>query len=263
MDKITRYRNFILTVSLISFLIGIAVITGWILHIETLTSVVPGYTTMKVNSALSITFLGIGLLAALPEQTKEYKALRTISGMLPIAIGIMTLIEHTLSINLQIDELLYDYAPNTNGLKPGRMSPQTALCFSLCGMALLFIRSKKNSFLTACQVMLHVVTLVSFIVMMGYLFHAADLHKLTMDYSMALHTSIVFYIYSVAASLINPEHGVTQMFTGNMVGNLMARKLFFYMLIGIIIICYVRTLGHWHSLISVEVAVALVTVILY
>lgn len=260
MEKITRYRSFVLIVSLISCFMGIAVIMGWILHIEVLTSVVPGYTTMKVNSATCITFLGIGLLASLQKPKPFYQIVKIISGSVPLLIGTMTLTQHIFSVNLQIDEMLYDYAPNVNGLKPGRMSPQTAFCFSLCGMALFFIRSRKSGSCVICQYMLHLVTLVSFIVMMGYLFQAADLHKFTLDYSMALHTSIVFYFYSVAASLINPELGVTGMFTGNRVGNLMARKLFFYVLIGIIAVSYLRIIGHWHGLVSVEVAVAIVTV---
>lgn len=261
MEKITRFRNFIFIVSLISWILGIAVISGWILHIGLLTSVLPGYTTMKVNSAICIAFLGIGLMVCLPPQKLSYRLIRTLSGSLVLLIGTLTLLEHIFSINLQLDEMLYDYAPNINGLKPGRMSPQTAACFTLSGLALLLIRSKKHTALLAGQFMLHTVTLVSFIVMMGYLFRADELHRFMLDYSMALHTSIVFYIYSVAASLINPELGITGMFTGNMGGNLMARKLFFYMLPGIVLISYLRILGHWHSLVMVEVAVATVTVL--
>lgn len=261
MAKITHYRKFITAVSLFTSFAGIAVITGWLLDIEFCKSLLPGFPTMKFNSAICLTFLGFSLLQSLSGEATGTQG-RKILALLVTAMGIITLLQHLSGMNIGIDNFFFKYPSpeNKNISHPGRMSPQTAFAYMAAGLVLFFIRSEHKRIRQICQYMLHGVTILAFIVLIGYLFRASDMYKLRLISPMALHTAIVLFLFSVAASLVNPKLGITSVFTGNMVGNLMARKLFFYMLFGTIFICYIRILGHWHGLVTVELGIAMTTI---
>ena len=60
-------------------------------------------------------------------------------GAAAAALGIFLLIQYASGIDLGLDELFmaaWDTAGNT---RPGRMAPQTALCFVLTGIAIVFM----------------------------------------------------------------------------------------------------------------------------
>lgn len=262
MKKITRYRRFIAVVSIATTAIGLAVIAGWHLQVYEITALLPGYTSMKVNTAICLMLLGLALFMSLPEQKRIYRMAKSLLAFIIFTIGILTLAEHIFPIAINIDEAFYDYADivTDHTPTPGRMSPQTAVSLCLLGIALLCIRANNQKLRNAGQYLLHVVTLITFVVLIGYLYHVSELHKLSFVYSMSPQTAIVLLIYSVAATLINPKRGFTAMFTGDMVGNLMARKLFFYVVAGIILILYIRLICHWYNIIPVEFAMAIITV---
>jgi PAS domain S-box-containing protein len=77
---------------------------------------------------------------------------------------------------------------------------------------------------------------------------------------MAVHTAVAFIILGVAASFINSDLGVTGIFTGRMLGHLMAKRLFFPMLAGILLAGYLRILSHRYDIVSVEFGIALLVI---
>lgn len=78
---------------------------------------------------------------------------------------------------------------------------------------------------------------------------------------MAIYAALGFMLLSVSASLVHPKKGITAVFTGELIGNLMARKLFFRLLLAILIIGYIRIQAHRYQWISPELSIAvLITV---
>ncbi len=138
------------------------------------------------------------------------------------------------------------------------MSPQTGLCFLLLSLAIFSIRVKKCRYFVQC--LLHIVTVTSSIVLVGHILNIPEFYKFTFI-PMAIYTAIGLVMMSVAASLVNPRIGITGLFTGNLIGNLMARNLFFKMLIAILILGFFRIFAHRQHWVSVELGSALVIVI--
>ncbi|MGV3459118.1 MAG: ATP-binding protein [Flavobacterium sp.] len=135
------------------------------------------------------------------------------------------------------------------------MSVQTAVCFILFGVAIFFICSQKLNIIS--QWLLHLVTVISFVALIGHMLHVPGLYTFSAFTAMALYTAIAFIFLSVAASLVNPALGITGIFTGKLIGHLMARRLFFAMLIAILAVAYLRFLGHTHKMVSWEMGLAL------
>src|SRR5215510_6180373 len=112
--------------------LGLAVMAGWHLHIETLLQLHPTFVPMQYNAALSFVLCGTGLLAL----TRGWRRVAAACSALVTAIGLLTFSEYLFGINVGIDELLIKAFITVQTSHPGRMAPNTAVCFMLAGAAL-------------------------------------------------------------------------------------------------------------------------------
>ena len=117
----------------ISVMLGLVVLVGWYTHKEALVQVHPAFVPMQYNTALGFLLCGLGLLC-LRFGRLPFTA---ICGGMVAAIGLLTLVEYIFGADLGIDQLLMEHYITTETSHPGRMAPNTALCFLLTGLALL------------------------------------------------------------------------------------------------------------------------------
>lgn len=121
---------------LVASLAGIALI-GWLVGARTLASLVPGEKAMKVNTALALA-LAAGALWRAARAPASHDRLRDGLAAGVLLIGVATLVEHLLGVNLGTDELLFA-DPHAVEAVPGRMAAGTAgqLVAFACAMLLL------------------------------------------------------------------------------------------------------------------------------
>lgn len=253
---IKRYRNITFLSATFTVVVGLLVIAGWLLNNQTLKSINPGFATMKMNTALCFVLLGTTILFYYIPRVKT-NSLTTVLATTVTIVGLLSLLQFT-GINFYLDEL---FTPGDGpATHAGKMSPPTSFCLLLSGIALLIIKSDKKPYIMVTQYMLHLVTLIASIALLGYIFGSPHIYRLTFSNSMALHTAIVFVIFSIGASLANPHRGITALFTGTLIGNIMARKLFIWIIPSVIIICYTRMMLYKYNILSLEVGLALLSV---
>lgn len=251
--KITRTLAF---VSFFIITLGLIVLLGWMFNIQLLKTVLPGYVSMKINTAICFVLVGSIFAALVNGKWNIYCKL--ISFFL-ILFGIASLSQNIFNWDLGIDQLIMadDDPLNNYYSSPGRPSQTSALCFSLIGFAFTGINSINNNLKLIAQYCLHVVTLFSFIAIVGYLFNVPAFYKLSFFASMAIHTSFAFFVLSIGVSFIQQEIGLIGLFTGEKSGNVMARKLFPKILISILVLGFISLIAHRNNLISGEFGTAL------
>lgn len=252
-DNITRL---IKAICILIFTLGVMVLSGWIFHIPILTSLIPNYATMKVNTSLVLLISAIELYRI---TTKKWLFLHKLLCFLVILIGLATLIEYLVPMQWSIDEVIikdYLYHPSLDSY-PGRMARGTALSFLLLGISFCLIRQKSLKLRKVSQYLLHLITLISFIAIIGYILSVPIFYKLSAIGSMAIHTAIALFLLSIAASLLNTEIGITGLLTGNRAGNHMARQLFPTLTVSVILLSLIRILLHRNNLVSVEFGIGL------
>src|SRR5258708_3554773 len=115
------------------------VITSWLLNTPALGTMFPQYSYVKFNTALCFILLGAALILTQFESIK-YNKLFFLALALPLTlIAVLSLSEYIFHFNAGIDQLFITdrlAVPNKYPF-PGRMVPQVALAFGLCGLALL------------------------------------------------------------------------------------------------------------------------------
>ncbi|MDB5140823.1 MAG: domain S-box protein [Mucilaginibacter sp.] len=215
---------------------GLIVITGWIVNVPILQSIIPGFRAMKFNAALCFVFFGCTLLLTqypIPKYGKLLFLMLCIPGIL---ISLITLFEDLLHFDTGLDQFFVIDKTMPTHLFPvhGRMAFNAAINFILLGFGFLSLTIKKRIFSVISQYLFQTVVILSFITLIGYLYGATLFGALFFVTSMATHTVILFLILSLTASLLNPSVGIARLFTGKQVGNQMAKRLFTLMILMVI-----------------------------
>ncbi|HLP19723.1 MAG TPA: PAS domain S-box protein, partial [Chitinophagales bacterium] len=258
MDRF-RYGGYILFVCCTVLVVGCAVIAGWLFHISALTSILPGYTTMKFNTATCFILLSLSLFYYTGRFSPRWQSVSRWLAIAALILAALTLAQYVSGHNLGIDQLLVaDWQSVAEGRpNPGRMSPFSTISFSILALALFNVSGGGKIYRLAVQWLLHLVTMVAFVAILGYLFNVPAFYRFSVFVSMALHTALAFFLLSIAVTLINPSYGVAGLFTGNRIGNVMARKMFLQMVVAILFLTVLRLLSHRYMVLSVEFGIAL------
>src|SRR3546814_4781654 len=112
---------------------------------ETLKSVIPGQSTMKVNTAIGFVLVGFGLAAA--GRRESGAAVIAVScGAAAFLLGLLTMVEYLAHTDIGIDQaFLPDKGTLTGSGFPGRMSPLTATAWMGLGPAILLLSLARKS----------------------------------------------------------------------------------------------------------------------
>jgi PAS domain S-box-containing protein len=126
-------RNLARFAGFLSLVLGAIVLLGWYLHEPALIQVNPAFVPMQYNTALGFALGGLALLGLAWSRPRIGK----ITASIVLLIGVLTLIEYSFGVDLHIDQLFMEHYIDLQTSNPGRMAPNTALCFSLTGLTIL------------------------------------------------------------------------------------------------------------------------------
>lgn len=238
------------------FAMGFIVLVGWFFKIPILTSIIPEYATMKTNTSILFILSSVELYRII---SRKWFFLNGILSFLITIVGLATLIEYEFQLNFAIDEFFAkDFSYNaTIDSFPGRMARGTAFSFFLLGISFYFIKSTQERLKKIAQYLLHTISLIAFLAIIGYMLGVPMFYKLSSIGSMAIHTAIGFLSLSIAASLLNSNLGITGLFTGDKIGNQMARQLFPTLTLSILFLGFIRIYLHRNNLVSVEFGIGM------
>ena len=128
--------------AIVAVIVGAMVLVGWAFDIAVLKSVLPGWISMKANTAACFILVGIALWLTARQQPairnpQSAIFLARLCGLLAGLIALLTLGEYLFGWNPGFDQWLFREPVGTVGTPyPGRMAPETALSFVLLSVAL-------------------------------------------------------------------------------------------------------------------------------
>jgi hypothetical protein len=85
---------------------------------------------MQYNTALGFVLCGASLILLILLRERG----SSVAGALAFIVGGLTLVEYGLQVDLGIDELFMRHDITVATSHPGRMAPNTAICFALIGL---------------------------------------------------------------------------------------------------------------------------------
>lgn len=213
----------------LGIVIGLSVIIGWAYEIAMLKSILPGYITMKANTAIGFILISLALFGFQQDESKKWRNhLACTCATLVLLIGGLTMAEYLFNVNLGIDELIFTDAEGiARKFPPGRLAPITAFNFILCGFAVLLTNTTRRPRYKTAQVLAFIAFLTSFQGLIGYLCGVNYTFGVTFYAQMALHTAVAFSLLSLGLLCAMPNDGLMAVFTARTIGGHTARRLIF------------------------------------
>ena len=157
--------------SIVPILMGLLPILGWMTGIHSLLQIDATYLPVSFNASCCFILIGIGLL--LTSYTSPIKMrLQFICGLIVFVVAGVTLSQDIFGVNLGIDEVLVKtwIHATTNMVHRGRMSPNSAFAFMLCGMIYMlmpFAHRKLAGILV--EIFIFILLLISIMCVCGYM----------------------------------------------------------------------------------------------
>jgi signal transduction histidine kinase/CheY-like chemotaxis protein len=190
----------------LSSILGGTVLVGWYTKNITLIQVFPSFVPMQYNTALGFLICGIGGLLL----SFKHKRLAMVCGGIVGTIGFLTLVEYVFGTNLGIDQLFMEHYVTVKSSSPGRMAPNTALCFVLNGLALLImsdmIQPKQPSL--TIGILGSIIIALGIVAFMGYLSGVETAYGWGNLTKMAVHTAIGFIVLGIGVFMYAWREGI-------------------------------------------------------
>lgn len=221
---VTGLRRFSLSASAFVMFIGALVLAGWLFDIYLLKSLY-GDITMKANAALSLLLAGASLCALNLNNDKAFarRAGQVCAALVALA-GALTLSQHIFGWDLGIDQLLSTEPSGALATtSPGRMGPPASTCFTLYGIALLLLYTRRA--VSLAQFLSTVVCLWALLAIIGYAYQAEQLYGVAHYTGIAFPTAAAFLLLGLGLIAARVDQGITSVIASGYVGGLMARRL--------------------------------------
>ncbi len=179
-------------------LLGLVVMSGWLLEVRAMVEFRTGLVAMVFNTALCFTLTGAALL--LPALMRRPMALlQNIIGATVALLCALVLVEHVFDQDLGVDWAFLHVWLRDGNVRPGRLAPNTAIGFMLAGACLILmtrIASKAHERLF--HVLVFCIGGIGMTGLVGYAIAPDQLFGWARSARMALHTAVGMVALAVA-----------------------------------------------------------------
>jgi PAS domain S-box-containing protein len=171
--------------------LGFSVMLGWMFRIPELVRVVPGFIAMVPNTALCFVLAGVALIV---RNALVRRTLTVTFGLIAATVWSQDFFR----INLGIDQLFFrEFLPNAS-VFPGRMAPQTCICFLLAAFTLFGLTLPYRRWLSnAMQTITIAIAVAGFLSLIGYSLQLELVYSWYRYTRMAVHTAGGFVVLAL------------------------------------------------------------------
>jgi len=190
----------IIGLSVPAVLVGIAVLLGWAFDLSRVKSVLPGLVEMKVNTAICLSLAGTALILARSHGSGAGALVVRALGAVVLTTGVLTCLEFVAGWDLGIDNIFFADQQALFAPTAGRMSPFSALSFTMLGAALLVLPASRIRLQVVLPLAVFVI-LVGFVSLIGYLLGVSEIITDKWVPPVALHTAAALLTLGAALAI--------------------------------------------------------------
>lgn len=178
----------------VTVFMALVVMGGWFTRNASVVQIYHEFAPMQFNTALGFLWAGISLCVI----RKPLRRLHGLMGVALVALGLASVSQYFFHIDLGIDELIVEPFTTVRTSHPGRMAPNTAICFTLSGFALICVGLRRFEGAACIGAMIMALGLVS---IFGYVSGVDSAYGWGDLTRMALHTSVGFVLVGLGLVL--------------------------------------------------------------
>ncbi len=210
------------------FAIAAIVLLGWEFDIDLFKCIIPGYITMKTNTAIGLSLLAFTNYLNRSESFKanQNNTWTLVPSLVALVIGVATLIEYRFDLNLGIDEFLFvDGSGRTGLFPPGRLAPITAFLMIVMSSAQFLNFNRIKTFPRFAQLLGFLSLVIAFQAFISYIFGVKNAFGFAFYTQMALHTTVLVSLVSLSFLGAKTKDGFMRMLLSESAGAQLAKNL--------------------------------------
>jgi signal transduction histidine kinase/ActR/RegA family two-component response regulator len=236
--------------------LGLLALAGWQFDQPGLKSLVPGRVAMNPLTAVCFVLAGMALILRRDPPSPAARTAAVVCAWAVALVASLKIAELLFHADLGLDRLLFRskldaYVP------PNRMAPNTAFNFLCAGLALALVDVDAASGRRPSKLLALVPHLLSFLALIGYVYDVRSFYGLASYIPMALNTVVAFLALCTGILLLNPDQGLTRVFTSEDLGGSLARRLFPVSVGALLLLGWLRLLGEGAGFFDTHVGVSL------
>ncbi|MFC5270229.1 PAS domain-containing protein [Adhaeribacter terreus] len=203
-----RLRLVSLFFSVLIFLIACLSLIGWLADLEFLKRLRPDSVAINPVAALGLVAAGLALYLKQERHLNRYNKQADILAYFMIGLGLLRLIVLVININFPFDQLLFsDKLWEPRYKLYNNMPPNTAVNFTLLGLALVLINYETPGGRRPSQYLAIVSSTLALIALYGYVYEISSLYTVTTFMPMAPQLAISFLLLSAGILFAHPNKG--------------------------------------------------------
>lgn len=243
-------------------LIGFLVLLGWIFDITLLKSI--RNDTVPMNPLVALGFIAAGVALWLHEEElgEKYRKKADLLAYFILLIGILKLVSVVTGLDIPFDEILFRkqlWLPDLNAYRT--IAPNTALNFTMSGLALLFINYETKKGRRPSQFLAVGVTLLALLSLYGYLYGVPALYEIRTFMPMSINTGFGFFLLGVGILFSRPDKGSMAVVIGENSGQIIFMRFIAFLLP--LVYGWLKIHGENSGLFSREFGTALFAILTY
>jgi PAS domain S-box-containing protein len=249
------------TASFIILTLSILVLSGWLFDVSYLKSVLPNLVPMTPNTAVCFLLLSVGLLN-LSARTPLSKSVLTACAFVVTVVGFLTLLEYMAGWTIGIDAILFRQAVEAYAIPfPGRMSPLSAINFTLAGLGLILLSLRDRWSCGIAEAFMLANGMLGLLTIIGYAFSTPSLYSFHPFKPMALHTAFNFLLVCAASFLGRIDCGLMSVVSSDTEGGIMARRMLLVVIGVPFVLGWIILMGERYHLYNLSVGISLLTIL--
>ncbi|HEX7942441.1 MAG TPA: ATP-binding protein [Gemmatimonadaceae bacterium] len=245
--------------------IGVTVLAGWTLRIDTLTRLFVGTVPMLPITAATFVVAGVSLWMqrVSGRETGTLSLVARVLAVLVLGVGLVTLAERAWGWDAAIDSLLFrDMLVRLPYQPVGRMATNSAVSFALAGAALFLLDGHTRRIRQIAHWFSTLGITIAAMALIGYLYGATALYQMDAAAAMAVSTACAFFALNVGILSARPGSSWAGRFVSRTGTGMLARRLLLALTVVPLALGWLYIHGREAQLVGREIGVAVLVVVM-
>jgi two-component system cell cycle sensor histidine kinase/response regulator CckA len=228
----TYSKGILIAIGSFVVITGSLVLSGWLLDVPSLITILPWSAPMSMNSSICFLLLGTCVLLSCLSSVDRPRLRLAIAALVTL-LGLLTFAHYCFGVSSSLEWLLVKtFATKAGARFPVRMSVMSSVSFTCLGAAVMtdcLVRGRDRTMIFQSLTVL--VMTLAYVTLIGHIYSITVLKNFGQPKTIAIPTTINLLLLPMAILLNRPNEGLMSLVLSRLTGGLVLRRFLVFILL--------------------------------